>query len=67
MIINVLDEFDDSVHEFDISDELYDMAFNYNRLGYASAISWVMFIIVILIVGVIVKTSKKWVYYLGQD
>ena len=46
---------------------LYDMAFNYNRLGYASAISWVMFIIVILIVGVIVKTSKKWVYYLGQD
>lgn len=46
---------------------LYDMAFNYNRLGYASAISWVMFVIVILIVGVIVKTSKKWVYYLGQD
>lgn len=28
MIIDVLDEFDDSVHEFDISDELYDMAFN---------------------------------------
>lgn len=46
---------------------LYDMAFNYNRLGYASAISWVMFVVVILIVGVIVKTSKKWVYYLGQD
>ena len=46
---------------------LYDMAFNYNRLGYASAISWVMFIVVIIIVGVIVKTSKKWVYYLGQD
>ena len=46
---------------------LYDMAFNYNRLGYASAISWVMFVVVIFIVGVIVKTSKKWVYYLGQD
>ena len=46
---------------------LYDTAFTYNRLGYASAISWIMFIVVIIIVGVIVKTSKKWVYYLGQD
>ena len=46
---------------------LYDKAFTYNQLGYASAISWVMFIIVIIIVGIIVKTSKKWVYYLGQD
>ena len=46
---------------------LYDKAFTYNQLGYASAMSWIMFIIVIIIVGIIVKTSKKWVYYLGQD
>ena len=46
---------------------LYDKAFTYNQLGYASAMSWIMFVIVIIIVGIIVKTSKKWVYYLGQD
>ena len=46
---------------------LYDKAFTYNQLGYASAMSWIMFIIVIIIVGLIVKTSKKWVFYLGQD
>ena len=46
---------------------LYDKAFTYNQLGYASAMSWIMFVIVIIVVGIIVKTSKKWVYYLGQD
>ena len=46
---------------------LYDKAFTYNQLGYASAMSWIMFIVVIVIVGLVVKTSKKWVYYLGQD
>lgn len=46
---------------------LYDKAFFDHQLGYASAISWIMFAIVIVIVGVIVKTSKKWVFYLGQD
>lgn len=46
---------------------LYDKGFMDYQLGYASAMSWVMFVLVIIIVGVIVKTSKKWVYYLGQD
>lgn len=46
---------------------LYDKGFMDYQLGYASAISWVMFVLVIIIVGIIVKTSKKWVYYLGQD
>lgn len=46
---------------------LYDKAFMDNQLGYASAISWVMFIVVILVVVAIWKTSKYWVHYLDQD
>ena len=46
---------------------LYDKTFSDRQLGYASAISWIMFIIVIVIVGIVVKTSKKWVYYLGEE
>lgn len=46
---------------------LYDKAFTDQQLGYASALSWIMFIIVIVIVLVIFKTSKKWVHYLDAD
>ncbi len=43
---------------------LYDKGFTDYQLGYASAISWLMFIVVIVIVGIVVKTSKKWVHYM---
>lgn len=45
-----------SLHEF-------QMAFKYLRMGYASSMSWVMFIIVLTITMVIMKTSKFWVHY----
>lgn len=46
---------------------LYDKGFMDYQFGYASAISWIMFVMVIVIVGLVVKSSKKWVFYLGQD
>lgn len=46
---------------------LYDKAFGDYQLGYASAISWFMFVIVIVIVLVLFKTSKKWVHYMGGE
>lgn len=46
---------------------LYDKAFMDYQFGYASAISWIMFVLVVIIIGIIVKTSKKWVHYLGSD
>ena len=46
---------------------LYDKAFTDNQMGYASAMSWIMFVIVIVVVWVIFKTSKKWVHYLGGE
>lgn len=42
---------------------VYDNAFNWMRMGYASALSWIMFIIIMIITLVILKTSKHWVYY----
>ena len=46
---------------------IYDKGFMDYQLGYASAMSWIMFVIVIAIVGLVVSTSKKWVHYLDQE
>lgn len=42
---------------------LYKMAFNYTKFGYASALAWVLFIVLILLSVFIFWTSKFWVYY----
>lgn len=44
---------------------LYDNAFQYQRMGYASAIAWVFFLMVITLTLVILKFSRRWVYYEG--
>ncbi len=42
---------------------LYDNAFKYFRMGYASALSWVMFVIIMIFTGLIFRTSKRWTFY----
>ncbi len=42
---------------------LYNTAFSYGKFGYASALAWVLFVIIIIITGVIMGTSKFWVFY----
>lgn len=42
---------------------LYNTAFSYGKFGYASALAWVLFVIIICITFVIMKTSKFWVFY----
>lgn len=42
---------------------LYRQAFESLRMGYASALGWVLFAIVMLITGVQFLLSKRWVYY----
>lgn len=42
---------------------LYSNAFEYLRMGYASAIAWVMFIFIIVFTMLNLWFSKKWVYY----
>ena len=42
---------------------LYRMAFRNSKMGYASAMSWVFFIIIGVLTFIIFKTSNKWVFY----
>ncbi|MFN8379748.1 MAG: sugar ABC transporter permease [Anaerolineae bacterium] len=43
--------------------EVVTNAFSYNRMGYASALSWVLFGIIFLITFVQLRLQKRWVYY----
>lgn len=42
---------------------LYLVAFRQYRLGYASALAWVLFVILLLLTLLIFKSSSMWVYY----
>ncbi|KGA97630.1 ABC transporter permease [Alkalihalobacillus alcalophilus ATCC 27647 = CGMCC 1.3604] len=42
---------------------LYQNAFEYFRMGYASALAWVLLVIIGAFTAIIFLTSKKWVYY----
>ncbi|PTM59734.1 carbohydrate ABC transporter membrane protein 1 (CUT1 family) [Desmospora activa DSM 45169] len=45
---------------------LYNEAFVNLNMGYASALAWILFVIVMLITVVIFKSSLRWVYYGGE-
>lgn len=42
---------------------IYDYAFKYYQMGYSSAASWVLFIVILISTGLLFATSSKWVYY----
>ncbi|MEZ4670691.1 MAG: sugar ABC transporter permease [Anaerolineae bacterium] len=43
--------------------EVVKNAFSYNRMGYASAMSWVLFVLIFIITFVQLRLQKRWVYY----
>jgi multiple sugar transport system permease protein len=45
---------------------LYQNAFKYFHMGYASTMAWVLFIIVLGLTLLIFRSSELWVYYEGQ-
>jgi oligogalacturonide transport system permease protein len=45
---------------------IYEKAFSRFDMGYASAISWVLFVIIMLLTLVAFWSSKKWVFYAGD-
>lgn len=45
---------------------IYQEGFMYLKFGYASALAWVMLIIILILTLIILKSSKKWVYYGGK-
>ncbi|GAB2539039.1 carbohydrate ABC transporter permease [Gracilibacillus alcaliphilus] len=46
---------------------LYENAFSYGRLGYASALAWVLFALTFICAFIVFKSSNRWVYYEGGE
>ena len=45
---------------------LYDNAFRYLRMGYASAMAWVQFLLVLALTGLAFWGARHWVHYQGR-
>lgn len=45
---------------------LYQRAFSFLEMGYASALAWILFILVLLLTVLIFSTSSKWVFYRSE-
>lgn len=45
---------------------LYRKAFQHFEMGYASALAWVLFGVIMALTLVVLKSSKVWVYYEGE-
>ena len=46
---------------------LYNKAFTDYEMGYASALSWILFIIILVFTLLVIRSSSAWVYYQGDD
>lgn len=46
---------------------VYNQAFKYFDMGYASAMAWVMLVIIAIITFIIFKTSNTWVFYESKE
>lgn len=46
---------------------LWRQAFKYMDMGKASAMAWILFVVVMLLTVLVFKSSKKWVYYEGGN
>ncbi len=46
---------------------LYKNAFTWFEMGYASALAWVLFLIIIICTLLLLRTSSNWVYYEGEE
>jgi len=42
---------------------IYELAFKQQKMGYASAISWMLLVVIAVVTAVLFFTSKRWVYY----
>jgi multiple sugar transport system permease protein len=45
---------------------LYQNAFTYFQMGYASAMAWILFFIVLVLTLVVFRSSAAWVFYEGE-
>jgi multiple sugar transport system permease protein len=42
---------------------LFERAWRYLDMGYASAMAWILFLLVMVLTGVLFRTQRKWVHY----
>lgn len=45
---------------------LYQNAFQFFRMGYASALAWILFVIILVLTILVFRSSATWVYYEGE-
>jgi len=45
---------------------LYRQAFQFFNMGYASALAWILFLIILVLTMLIVRSADRWVYYEGE-
>lgn len=46
---------------------IYNYSFKFFRMGYASAMSWILFVIIMIFTGLVFVSQKKWVYYVDEE
>lgn len=45
---------------------LYRTSFNYLKMGYASAMAWMLFLVILAATAAVMASSKRWVHYHGE-
>lgn len=45
---------------------IYDNGFKFFKMGYASAMAWILFVVIMALTTLIFVTSKRWVHYQGN-
>jgi multiple sugar transport system permease protein len=45
---------------------LYQKAFEQFQMGYASAMAWILFAIVLALTLLVLRSARRWVYYEGE-
>jgi len=43
--------------------QIYDLTFRYGRAGEASALSWILFVLILMITAVQIRGQRRWVHY----
>jgi multiple sugar transport system permease protein len=46
---------------------LYLTGWNFQDMGYAATLAWVMFVVVLILTVVLFRTQRRWVFYAGGD
>lgn len=45
---------------------LFRQAFEFLKMGYASAMAWILFVIILILTMIQIRVSRRWVYYEGE-